>query len=123
MFDFIRPIFKNLFHRPSTRNHPFEKREPFAGARGHIEGINVKECVFCGICEKKCPANAIKVNRQERTWEIDQYKCVICNVCVEVCPKKCINMNPSYLSPGYEMKLKVQKGDAVIKKEIPKTQE
>ncbi len=90
MFDMIGNIFKNLGSKPATRMYPFEKREPFKDSRGHISGIDVDACIFCGICSKKCPADAIVVNRAEKSWEIDQFKCVICGVCTEVCPKKCI---------------------------------
>lgn len=101
MFEFIRPIFKNLFHKPSTRNYPAQTRVPFEGGRGCIDGIDADKCIFCGLCEKKCPADAIKVDRAERIWKINRYKCVICNVCVEICPKKCINMSNIHLKPEY----------------------
>lgn len=123
MFDFIRPIFKNLFRKPSTRNYPFKIRESFSNARGHIEGIDAKACIFCALCEKKCPADAIKVNRTERTWQIDRYKCVICNLCVEICPKKCINMSEVHLAPEYMMEKLLIKGEPVPKKEVPVVQD
>ena len=100
MFDFICPIFRNLFKKPATRLYPVTKRETFENARGHIEGIN-EDCVFCGICAKKCPADAITVDRASKTWKIDQFKCVICNVCVETCPKKCITMSPTHRTAEY----------------------
>jgi formate hydrogenlyase subunit 6/NADH:ubiquinone oxidoreductase subunit I len=96
MFDMIENVFKNLFSRPATRMYPFEKREPFKDARGHISGIDIDKCIFCGICSKKCPSDAIAVNKTEKAWEIDQFKCIVCGVCVEVCPKKCINMETEY---------------------------
>ena len=96
MFDMIGNIFKNLSSKPATRMYPFDKREPFENSRGQISGIDIDKCVFCGICSKKCPAEAISVNRQEKSWEIDQFKCVICGVCTEVCPKKCILMEEQH---------------------------
>ncbi len=100
MLDFIRPIFRNLFKKPVTRLYPVTPRETFDNARGHIEGIN-ENCVFCGICAKKCPADAIVVDRKAKTWTIDPFKCVICNVCVETCPKNCITMSESHKTPEY----------------------
>ncbi len=102
MFEFLRPVFKNLLSRPSTRKYPAAPREPFAGARGQVEGINTEACVFCGICARKCPANAITVDRQLKTWTLDPFKCVVCSVCAESCPKGCITVSPVYRKPAYE---------------------
>ncbi|MBP5274990.1 MAG: 4Fe-4S binding protein [Abditibacteriota bacterium] len=102
MFEFLRPVFRNLLRRPSTREYPFAVREPFRDARGHIEGIDREKCVFCGICAKKCPADAIRVDRQERVWELDSFKCVVCSVCAESCPKKCISVSPVHRAPAGE---------------------
>ena len=101
MFEFLKPVFRNLFTKPSTRLYPIAKREPFANARGHVEGIN-EDCVFCGICAKKCPADAITVDRSTKTWKLDQFKCVICNVCAESCPKKCISMDNVHRTAEYK---------------------
>lgn len=96
MFDMIGNIFKNLGRGPATRRYPYEKRETFTASRGSVQGIDPDKCVFCGICAKKCPADAITVDRSSKTWEIDPFKCVICGVCSEVCPKKCLSMNEAY---------------------------
>jgi formate hydrogenlyase subunit 6/NADH:ubiquinone oxidoreductase subunit I len=89
MFDMIGNIFKNMSSKPATRQYPKEVRSTFKNTRGHI-GIEIDNCIFCGICSKKCPSSAITVDRNEKSWEIDPFKCIICNVCEEVCPKKCI---------------------------------
>ena len=96
MFDMIGNILKNLTSKPATRKYPFEKREPFKGSRGMVSGIGIEDCIFCGICSKKCPSDAIVVNKTEKSWEIDPFKCIICGVCSEVCPKKCIFMSEEY---------------------------
>jgi len=45
-------------------------------------------CIACGICEKACPYDAIKVvNNLAR---IDYIKCTECMICVEKCPTKAI---------------------------------
>lgn len=101
MFKMLRNIIKNLFSRPATRKYPFIKREPFKNVRGHID-IDITNCILCGLCERKCPSNAIKVSKLDKAWQIDPYKCIICNVCVEACPQKCIFTQTSYRSPEYE---------------------
>jgi len=101
MFNMLGRIIKNVFSKPATRKYPYEKREPFDKARGSID-VDISKCVLCGLCQKKCPSNAITVNRAENTWEIDKYKCIICNACTECCPKKCIISNSFYTSPDNE---------------------
>lgn len=95
MFDMIGNIFKNMASKPATRQYPMVRRASFKDTRGHI-GIDIDKCIFCGICSKKCPSNALSVDRNAKSWEIDPYKCIICNVCEEVCPKKCIINHESY---------------------------
>ena len=92
----VENVLKNLVSKPATRMYPFDKREPFKDSRGHISGCDIDKCIFCGICQRKCPADAIVVNKSEKSWEIDQFKCVICNACVEVCPKKCIDASADH---------------------------
>lgn len=101
MFDMIGNILKNLTSKPATRKYPYEKRENFKNARGMVSGIGIDDCIFCGICSKKCPSDAIVVNKAEKSWEIDPFKCVICGVCSEVCPKKCIFMGEDYNASSY----------------------
>ena len=44
-------------------------------------------CVFCGLCAKACPADAIKVDRKAKTWEVDTDSCIKCGACIDKCPK------------------------------------
>jgi ech hydrogenase subunit F len=89
---------KNLFRKPATRLYPIKKRPPFTVSRGHITN-NMETCIFCGICQKKCPADAISVARKEKTWEIQRLKCIACGCCVDVCPKSSLSMNNAYSLP------------------------
>ena len=85
-------IFKNLFWPPATRMYPAVKRADFEQARGHVE-IDISTCIFCGLCARKCPANALTVEKASKAWTIDPYRCIICSACVDACPKKCLSMN------------------------------
>jgi ech hydrogenase subunit F len=95
MFTFVRTLLRNLTHKPATRTYPFTKREPFANFRGHLT-IDPKTCIYCGICAKRCPANAIVVGKAPKAWTLDPYKCILCSYCVEACPKKCMTMHPEH---------------------------
>lgn len=100
MFDMLGNIIRNAFSKPATRVYPHEKRTPFVGTRGKV-GINIENCIFCSICARKCPSDAITVDRAGKSWEIDPFKCVICGVCEEVCPKKAIAMDENYKNAAY----------------------
>jgi len=96
---FSKTIFKNLVSNPATRLYPVAVRPPFALTRGHIE-IDIQQCIFCGLCDRKCPTNAITVTKADKEWSIQRLRCIQCNSCVEVCPKKCLVMDPQYTSPA-----------------------
>lgn len=109
MLDFIPVVLKNLFSKPATRNYPAEKCHLYENERGHIK-IDIDKCIFCGMCSRKCPAEAIKVDRGERTWSIDRFRCVVCSSCVESCPKKCLSMEPEYTPPTNVKSIETFKG-------------
>lgn len=100
MVEMIKVILSNMFSKPATRQYPFEKREPFAKSRGHLVA-NLEDCIYCNLCAKKCPSDCIKVDRQEKTWELEPYACIVCGICAEVCPKKCLSLEGEHRSPVY----------------------
>jgi ech hydrogenase subunit F len=89
----VRRSLRNLVSRPVTRRYPVEVRPRFAGARGHLE-FSLTNCVFCGLCARRCPAAAITVSREDKTFAMDQLRCIACGVCAEVCNKKSLQMLP-----------------------------
>ncbi len=97
MFRLIKNVLQNLGRRPATRKYPFETRTPVEGSRGRLE-IDINACVFCGLCVRKCPADALKVSRDPKSWTLDPYRCIVCGYCVEGCPKKCLSMNKQHLN-------------------------
>ena len=86
-----RIVFKNLISGPATRRYPFVVRPAFESSRGRI-AIDYPECIHCGACDRRCPAKAITVVREPKSWRIDNFACVTCGLCVRVCPKKCLRM-------------------------------
>jgi formate hydrogenlyase subunit 6/NADH:ubiquinone oxidoreductase subunit I len=88
----VRRSLRNLVSRPATRRYPTEIRPRFAGARGTLE-FDVETCNYCMLCARRCPAAAITVNREARTWAIEQLTCIACGVCVDVCAKKSLTMS------------------------------
>ena len=87
--------FGSLFKKPETVLYHFEQKPAPAVLKGHNEN-DASACILCGICAKSCPADAIAVEKKERTWAIDPFRCVQCGTCVRVCPKHCLTMDPAY---------------------------
>lgn len=44
-----------------------------------------KSCIGCGLCAKKCPANAIEIKDKKPIWTKD--KCYMCLGCLHRCPE------------------------------------
>ena len=95
MFTFIGNIVRNAFSRPATRLYPAVKRQPPPGTRGRLD-IEIDKCSYCTLCDKRCPSNAIKVDRTAKQWTLNPYACIVCGYCVEACPKKCLSMQPEH---------------------------
>ena len=90
---------RSLFKKPATLMYPIKPREWTENTRGCIE-IDIESCIFCGICVRKCPTDALTVDRDAKSWTIARMGCIQCSCCVDVCPKKCLENIAGYTSPG-----------------------
>lgn len=95
-----KTLFKSIFHGPYTVLYPIKKKDSFDATRGSI-GIEIASCIFCSICQRRCPTGAIIVDKSNSLWSIERLKCIQCNYCTEVCPKKCLYMNKEYSAPSF----------------------
>ena len=50
------------------------------------------KCIYCTLCAKKCPQEAITVDRKAKTWVLNEDECVCCGTCQSACPKDAIIM-------------------------------
>lgn len=98
---FAKEMIGNMFKPPVTTDYPIKPRIPKDGVRGKVV-IDISKCIFCGSCQRNCPADAITVNRAKGTWEINPFSCIMCRGCVDNCPKKCLTMDPMYTAPATE---------------------
>ncbi|MCL2156337.1 MAG: 4Fe-4S binding protein [Leptospirales bacterium] len=96
-FTFTKTISRNFFKKPATLMYPFKKREFYPATRGRIF-TTIEQCIFCGLCSRKCPTNAITVTKESKEFELRSLQCIICGSCVEACPKKCLIMENQYSS-------------------------
>lgn len=71
-------------------NRPYKK----AGGAGLVPKAT-KECVGCGLCAKKCPAQAIS---NDNLKTADSKKCISCMRCVAGCPRSARKVNGALVS-------------------------
>ena len=67
--------------------------------------VDKKKCIGCGICEKVCPVNGIRMEGGYPVWT---GPCVHCQACICGCPRQAIEYGMAsegksrYLCPHYE---------------------
>jgi len=98
---------RSLAKKPFTQKYPYEKPKVPFNLRGKVVHIPDR-CIYCGICEKYCPSNAIKVDMKNRVWRIDHGRCLFCQQCEEVC-KEMVKKDAIKLSSVYEIAEKDRK--------------
>lgn len=94
-----RETLGNLFKKPATLPFPDNRRPEVKGLRGHV-AIDLPACIFCGICQRRCPTRAITVSKPDTQWRIVRMHCIQCGACVEACPKKCLALEPAMSPPA-----------------------
>jgi ech hydrogenase subunit F len=95
VFKMAKTVLGSLVKKPATLMYPVIPREYGEKTRGHVAN-DIENCIFCGMCTRKCPSNALSINKEEKTWTINRLSCIQCNCCVEVCPKHCLHMENTY---------------------------
>lgn len=58
------------------------------------EGGCSKGCLGLGDCTKKCPFDALHINKETGLPEVDEKKCVGCGACAKACPRGIIEIRP-----------------------------
>ena len=104
LLPFFKTLFKSLGSKAPTHAYPAAPMPKDPTVRGHVE-IDIATCIFCNICVRRCPVDAIVVDRANKEWEIDPFQCIVCSECVEACPKKCLYMRPE-LTPASDVRTK-----------------
>ncbi len=97
-FEMVRTALRTVVQKPATILYPVQAAKKTELSRGHVT-IDESRCISCGTCQRKCPAQAIVVAREAKTWQIDRLRCVVCNSCVDTCPVKCLFMDTQYSAP------------------------
>jgi ech hydrogenase subunit F len=111
-FSMTKTVVQNLLAGPATRAYPFVTRPSYPNTRGHVE-ITIEKCIFCGICQKRCPTQAIVVDRATRKWTINRFACTACGNCIDNCPKDCLANGNKYTAPAVKKSQDTFTGPAV----------
>ena len=101
-----RSALRNLVSKPATRLYPSVPADLAPDTRGRVV-YDMDKCIFCGLCERRCPTNAIKMDKAEKTQTVSRARCIACKVCVENCPTDAIEMIPEYAPPATAPELHV----------------
>lgn len=60
--------------------------DPLLNAERQTKNFHVEEqCIGCGLCAKRCPAQAIEIQDKKPVWV--KKECVLCFRCLHSCPK------------------------------------
>jgi formate hydrogenlyase subunit 6/NADH:ubiquinone oxidoreductase subunit I len=101
-FAMTKTVLRNLAEGPATRQYPLVPARTSALTRGHI-AFDPATCRSCGLCSRRCPCEAIRLDKEEKVWEINRMRCIACSDCVEGCPFGSITMERDYLPPVVEL--------------------
>lgn len=74
-------ILKNLKRLPEPARHV---------ASNYTAMVDPETCTACGICEKRCPMDAVRVG--EGTAQVARERCIGCGVCVPTCSDGAIRL-------------------------------
>jgi heterodisulfide reductase subunit A len=63
----------------------------FIETEGIVADIDLTDCSQCGLCSKRCPYSAIKVDAEENP-DVIKALCKGCGLCAADCPNECISI-------------------------------
>lgn len=88
------PILSGLqYFKEEYEEHLFERKCKSKVCKDILTfEINQELCNGCGLCVKKCPADAI-FGEKKQPYQIIEMKCIKCGMCFESCRFEAINVN------------------------------
>ena len=85
-------------------------------AEGIVADIDLSECDNCGLCAKRCPYNAIRLD-DNKVPAVMKALCKGCGLCAADCPKECINIvhySDEQILAQIEAALEEEPGEKII---------
>jgi formate hydrogenlyase subunit 6/NADH:ubiquinone oxidoreductase subunit I len=118
IFQMTRTVIRNLTGGPATRQYPAVPARTSAITRGHV-AFDPSTCRSCGLCSRRCPCVAIRLDKEAKVWEIDRMRCFACGDCVDGCPFGSLTMEQTYLPPVVEQRAAERYTITYVKPEKP----
>lgn len=92
----VADVLRSLWHRPVTRQYPFEKQPAPERLRGKLH-YDPERCTGCCLCSKECPADALELitlDKKEKRFVLRYHadRCTYCAQCVQNCRFSCLEM-------------------------------
>ena len=56
---------------------------------------DAEKCNYCGLCQRRCPHKAIKVDQNKEIWKLRMI-CMKCGRCVRECPKGALSLSAEH---------------------------
>ncbi len=66
-------------------------KKGYIEAEGIVADIDLTHCSQCGLCSKRCPYNAIRVDAEKKP-DVLKALCKGCGLCAADCPEECISI-------------------------------
>ncbi|MFX1301707.1 MAG: 4Fe-4S binding protein [Promethearchaeota archaeon] len=60
-----------------------------------IAYVDINRCIGCKLCEKYCPASAIRVIGKKAY--VNWIRCIGCGLCVNACPQSAVYLLSRYI--------------------------
>lgn len=79
----IRDKINNIVQLEETDDICVKGSYPYKPLKSHMAPLGDCKCIQCGLCEEKCPVNAIDKKDFRKT---DNSKCIFCGACINICP-------------------------------------
>jgi len=98
-FEMVKTALRTVMQKPVTILYPLQAAKKTPISRGHVV-FDGSTCISCGICLRRCPSQAIVLNKEAKSWQINRFRCVVCNSCVDTCPTKSLTMDTRYTAPA-----------------------
>jgi formate hydrogenlyase subunit 6/NADH:ubiquinone oxidoreductase subunit I len=86
-----------FFKKDSTILYPLHPVKPILPKRSRgFLSVDTYKCDLCGKCKEACPSNAIDIDDNNISININYIMCMYCHQCISSCPKKALSFSEEF---------------------------